>query len=60
MATEQASFVVVRFSQELGEERMSDLSAFSKNGSLGDRIYSLWFRHNVEFVAINPPPTGNR
>ena len=43
MATEQASFAVVRFRQELGEERMSDLSAFSKNGSLGDRIYSLWF-----------------
>jgi hypothetical protein len=41
MATEQASFAVVRFSQELGEERMSDLSAFSKKGSLGDRIYSL-------------------
>jgi hypothetical protein len=38
---------------------MSDFSASSKNGSLGDRIYSL-VRHNVEFVAINPSPTGNR
>jgi|HubBroStandDraft_6_1064221.scaffolds.fasta_scaffold47882_2 hypothetical protein len=59
MATEQASFAVVRFSQELGGRPNVRFERFSRKTITWRSDLLSLVRHNVEFVAINLSPTGN-
>jgi hypothetical protein len=58
MATEQASFAVVRFSQELGGRPNVRFERFSRKTITWRSDLLSLVRHNVEFVAINLSPTG--